>query len=184
MTDRDQVTGQSADQALKQAVQDAAQAAQQAKQTGQAIAQDVASLKETMATMQAASRGVGAETSAATVETEIGPLDFKNLLRLNGKIIVAEELESLRLARRQHDQLFQAHIDHVRDLQAQTLRMSTNSVTHDNDLAKQHLAHRDLATDRTWNIDEVAHLVAKTPVFLDAIAAAVAKGVQDAAKGK
>lgn len=31
-----------------------------------------------------------------------------------------------------------------------------------------------VASDRTWNVDEVAELVAKTPVYLDALAAAVA----------
>jgi len=40
--------------------------------------------------------------------------------------------------------------------------------------------HSDLAIDRQWNVDEVAELVAKTPVFLDAIAGAVAAGVAKA----
>jgi len=40
-------------------------------------------------------------------------------------------------------------------------------------------SHNDqnTAVDRTWNVDEVAQLVAKTPVFLDAISAAVAAAV-------
>jgi len=40
-------------------------------------------------------------------------------------------------------------------------------------------SHNDqnVSVDRVWNVDEVAQLVAKTPVFLDAIAAAVAAAV-------
>jgi len=49
-----------------------------------------------------------------------------------------------------------------------------NAIETANMVAKQAVRHSDLAIDRQWNIDEVAHLVAKTPVFLDAIAAAVA----------
>ena len=35
-----------------------------------------------------------------------------------------------------------------------------------------------VASDRIWNVDEVAELVAKTPVYLDALAAAVAAKIQ------
>lgn len=44
--------------------------------------------------------------------------------------------------------------------------------------------HSDLAIDRQWNVDEVAQLVAKTPVFLDAIAAAVAAAVTQSMANK
>ena len=44
-------------------------------------------------------------------------------------------------------------------------------------VGKQSVRHGDVAIDRQWNVDEVAHLVAKTPVFMDAIAAAVAKSI-------
>ena len=44
--------------------------------------------------------------------------------------------------------------------------------------------HSDLAIDRQWNVDEVAQLIAKTPVFLDAIAGAVASGVAKAVSEK
>jgi hypothetical protein len=95
-----------------------------------------------------------------------------------------EDLESLRLARKIGEQLAAAHTDHVRDLQFQITRMHTNAVTHDTDLNTQKIRHNDLSIDRIWNIDEVAALVAKTPVFLDAISAAVAKGVAEAALAK
>ena len=54
-----------------------------------------------------------------------------------------------------------------------------NAVETANMVSKQAVRHADIAIDRQWNVDEVAQLVAKTPVFLDAIAAAVAKAVQD-----
>jgi len=48
-----------------------------------------------------------------------------------------------------------------------------NAIESANMVSKQAIRHSDIAIDRQWNIDEVAQLVAKTPVFLDAIAAKV-----------
>jgi len=48
-------------------------------------------------------------------------------------------------------------------------------------LTKQHLAHRDVATDRTWNVDEQGFTVAEilnNQTFKDAISAAAAQTVQ------
>ena len=50
----------------------------------------------------------------------------------------------------------------------------TNAVDSSNIENKQAIAHRDIATDREWNVDEVAELVANTSTFKDVIAAAVA----------
>jgi hypothetical protein len=55
-----------------------------------------------------------------------------------------------------------------------------HAVENANFAAKKLLEHGEIAVDRQWNVDEVAQLVAKTPVFLDAIAAMVAKAVADA----
>jgi len=52
-----------------------------------------------------------------------------------------------------------------------------NAVETANMVSKQAVRHGDVAIDRQWNVDEVSQLVAKTPVFLDAIAAAVAATV-------
>ena len=52
-----------------------------------------------------------------------------------------------------------------------------NAVESASMVAKQAIRHGDIAIDRQWNVDEVAQLVAKTPVFLDAISAAVAAAV-------
>jgi len=182
MTDATQSKDQDAGQIVQQAAQAASQAAQEAKQAAQDIAQSVQDVKGAAQAVQEASRGVGAETSGATIETDISPISIGDAWRANVKrtydAYQLEDLESIRLARKTAEQLAQAHTDHVRDLQTQTMRIHTNSITHDNDLNAQRIRHNELSTDRIWNVDEVSQLVAKTPVFLDAIAAAVAAAVQ------
>ena len=59
-----------------------------------------------------------------------------------------------------------------------------NAVETANMIGKQAVRHGDVAIDRQWNVDEVAALVAKTPVYLDAIAAAVAAAVSEALSKK
>lgn len=59
-----------------------------------------------------------------------------------------------------------------------------NAVETANMTAKQAVRHADLAVDRQWNVDEVAQLVAKTPVFLDAISAAVTAAVTESINPK
>lgn len=181
MTDK-QAGEQTAQQLVEQAAQAARQATQQAEQAVQAA--------------QQAARAAGGEAGRQIIDAsrtassqEVGAeREFLVGWSLNAKrtydAYQAEDLESLRLARRTAENLAAAHTDHVRDLQVQITRMHTNAVTHDTDLNTQKIRHNDLSVDRIWNIDEVAHLVAKTPVFLDAIAAAVAKRAQGSAKDK
>jgi hypothetical protein len=175
-----------AGQVAQQAAQAAEQAAQQARQSAQEIAQSVQDVKGAAQAVQEASRGVGAETSGATIETDISPISIGDAWRANVKrtydAYQLEDLESIRLARKTAEQLAQAHTDHVRDLQAQINRAHANSISYDNELQKQHLSHRDLSTDRIWNVDEVSQLTAKTPVYLDALAASIAAAVADAMK--
>ena len=52
-----------------------------------------------------------------------------------------------------------------------------NAVETANMVSKQAVRHADIAIDRQWNIDEVAHLIAKNPIFMDAIAAKVVDAV-------
>lgn len=66
------------------------------------------------------------------------------------------------------------------DLHQLKIQVMQNALVTTDMLAKQAVAHRDIAIDREWNIDEVAKLVAENTVFTSAIAAAVAKAVQDA----
>lgn len=60
-----------------------------------------------------------------------------------------------------------------------------NAVFNSDSLAKQHLAHRDIATDRQWNVDEQGYQVneiLRSETFKDAIAGAVAVAVATALK--
>lgn len=92
----------------------------------------------------------------------------------------------------------QDHDDQLRQISLQALQNAVTLANRTNNLSVDHdsrirafqegevsrtVRHTDLAIDRQWNVDEVAALVAKTPVFLDAIAGAVAAGVA-AAIGK
>ena len=71
------------------------------------------------------------------------------------------------------------------DLHTIRVQMLTNMATNADNLQKQHLAHRDIATDRTWNVDEVSALVAKSGVQADAFVALLSKSIADAlAAGK
>jgi len=63
-----------------------------------------------------------------------------------------------------------------------TTQCLQNAVETANLAGKAALRHADLAVDRQWNVDEIAQLVAKTPVFLDAISAAVAAAVNESMK--
>jgi hypothetical protein len=51
----------------------------------------------------------------------------------------------------------QDHLNNVRTVQLQLL---TNMTVNSDAMQKQHTAHRDIATDRTWNIDEQANMAA------------------------
>ena len=74
--------------------------------------------------------------------------------------------------------------DHLNELRTVRLQMLTNMTVNTDNLQKQHLAHRDLATDRTWNVDEVSSLVAKSGVQADAMVAILAKAIADAVTAK
>jgi len=100
--------------------------------------------------------------------------------------------------KRTYDEYQQVSLDHIRqndayiqkvisDAQADTVEKRNianqslqNAVETANMVGKQAVRHGDLAIDRQWNVDEVAHLVSKTSVFLDAISAAVAAAVANA----
>ena len=74
----------------------------------------------------------------------------------------------------------QAAQDHLNNLRTVQVQLLTNMAGHADDLNKQHTAHRDIATDRTWNIDEVSGLSAKSGVQADAMVALLAKAIADA----
>ncbi len=72
-----------------------------------------------------------------------------------------------------------AHISELRTIRVQML---TNMAVNCDAMQKQHTAHRDIATDRTWNVDEVSALVAKSGVQADAMVALLTRIVADSAK--
>lgn len=86
-----------------------------------------------------------------------------------------ESLESIKRNRSYVDKVLSdaQQADNVR--QAIANQALQNAVETSNMVAKQSVRHADLAVDRQWNIDEVAQLVSNSAVFLDAIAAGVAK---------
>jgi hypothetical protein len=58
-----------------------------------------------------------------------------------------------------------------------------NAVETANMVSKQAVRHSDIAIDRQWNLDEVAHLAVGSTVSVDAIAAAVAAAVVKTLQG-
>ena len=104
--------------------------------------------------------------------------------------------------KRTYDEYQQVSLDHIRqndayiqkvisDAQADTVEKRTianqalqNAVETANMISKQAVRHGDIAIDRQWNVDEVAQLVAKTAISLDAIAASLAGKIADALKEK
>ena len=148
------------DQSVQQAAQKAEQAAQEASQAAQQLSEAV----------QQAARGVGAETSAATIATEVGPAGLFRAWGANVKRTYDEfQDESLVAARRS-----QQEFDAIRNVSLQALQ---NAVETANMIGKQAVAHRDIAIDREWNVDEVSTLTAKSGVQADAFVVALADAI-------
>jgi len=164
MTDGTQSKDQDAGQIADQIAQAASQATQRAEQIAQKVAQDSQAVEQAVQAVQSAARGVGAETSAATIETEITPASIGHAWAANNKLVfdnlVNERFSSMEMSRRLSEELAQAHLDQVRALNAQNLRLHTNSITHDVDMNAQKLRHNELSIDRIWNPDEVAQITA------------------------
>lgn len=72
--------------------------------------------------------------------------------------------------------------DHLNSVRAIREQMLTNMVVNCDALQKQHTAHRDIATDRTWTqVNELeTMLAAKSGVQADAMVTLLAKAVADA----
>ena len=93
-----------------------------------------------------------------------------------------ESLESIKTNRSYVQKVLSDAQQHDNERQNIANQSLQNAVETANMVSKQAVRHSDLAIDRQWNVDEVAELVAKTPVFLDAISAAVAKAVSETLK--
>ena len=93
-----------------------------------------------------------------------------------------ESLESIKRNRTIVDKLLSDAQQHDNVRQTIANQSLQNAVETANMVSKQAVRHSDIAIDRQWNVDEVAQLVAKTPVFLDAISAAVTAAVSETIK--
>lgn len=89
--------------------------------------------------------------------------------------------------RNEHDRAWEANMKanfdqmlaHQASVNGLAIQAMQNAVETANLVGKQAVAHRDLATDRQWNIDEVAQLTANAAIKLDAIAAIIVSDVCD-----
>lgn len=70
---------------------------------------------------------------------------------------------------------------HISELRTIRIQMLTNMATNADNLQKQHMAHRDIATDRTWTQSNELEtmLAAKSGVQADAFVAALMKTLGD-----
>lgn len=186
-------------------VKESAAAAQTAA-TQAAAAANAAQAAASTATQAASQTGAGQtdvsgayRSSGAEVTSDVGQAEA---YLLNMKKLVADELDHAanlrasaadsigRRAKNADDfdgQLRAVALQAVQNAVQASQRINADSI--DSKVRLQHYAesevartvrHSDLAIDRQWNVDEVAELVAKTPVFLDAISGAVAAGVAKA----
>ena len=129
----EQTGQQTAQQLAEQAIQAARQASQQAEQAVQAA--------------QQAARAVGAETSASTIETEVSPASIGKAWASNIKRTydVYQNLDMVAASRSQTD------FDTIRSYAQLAL---ANAVNNADLLAKQAIAHRDIAIERQWNLND------------------------------
>lgn len=76
--------------------------------------------------------------------------------------------------------------DHLNELRTVRLGMLANMSVNSDNLQKQHLAHRDIAVDRTWTqVNELeVMLAAKSGVQADAFVTLLAKAIADALAAK
>lgn len=169
------------------AAQAAAQAAQQAaQQAGQAAAETVRQVID--ATRTARAQEVGAESEFETGSDEFWKAQSQ-LNAINAKRTYDEyqheSLAHIRENRQIVDRMAQLSVDHDSQIRNISLQALQNAVESANMLSKQAVAHRDIAIDREWNVDEVSTLTAKSGLQADlaaAIATAVVAGMVEAKK--
>ena len=99
---------------------------------------------------------------------------FANIKRTYDEYL-HESLESIRRNRTIVDKTLSDAQQHDNTRQNIANQALQNAVETANMVGKQGVRHGDVAIDRQWNVDEVAQLVAKSPIFMDAVAASVAK---------
>ena len=167
------------------AAQAAAQAAQQvAEQIGQAVSQAISKA------MQTQTQTTGASTTQTRVENaDIGGAERLEKDQMNDSGLLFAN------SKRTYDEYQGVSLEQIRQNQTYVNKVLSDALQFDNQrqvtanaalvhaeenanmLAKQAIGHRDIAIDRTWNVDEQGYLVneiLRNQTFKDAIAAAVA----------
>lgn len=91
-----------------------------------------------------------------------------------------ESLQTIREMRDHYAKVASDAQSHDNDLRNLTIQAMQNAVETANMLSKSAVNLFNIAGDRMWNIDEVSGLAAKTPVWLDALAASLASAIADA----
>ena len=189
-----QDVSQAAQAAAQAAAQNmAAQVAQQiAEQVGQAVSQAIQKFMQTTGASTVGTGVSGTQTTGQSTREELGDIggteNIEANLAANTNLIMAntkrtydeyqhESLESVRRNRSYVDKVLSdaaTHDNRVRQIAELAL---SNAVDTANLVNKQAVAHRDVAIDRTWNVDEVSTLTAKSGVQADTIQSIVAATV-------
>lgn len=175
-------------QNAKQLAQDATQSAQNAKQVAQQISEAITQLAAKLsATTAAQTTGAGVFTReelgdiGGTESIEAQLIKDLGILFLNHKhmfdSLFSDQLESIKRNRTHIDVILsnaEANNQKVESLKQQAIQnavenanmIAKNAIVNLDNLQKQHTAHRDIATDRTWNVDEQGYTAAS---ILDAM---------------
>lgn len=98
-----------------------------------------------------------------------------------------ESLETIRHMRTHFDKMVSDAQQYDNQRQVIANQALQNAVETANMVGKQNVRHVDIATDRTWNVDEqgwTVDQILKNETFTSAVAAAVAKAVQDVSSKK
>jgi len=185
-----QDTQQAAQQAAQAAAQNVAnQVAQQiAEQVGQAVSQAISKALQTFTqtTGNAASQtGVFTRQEFADIggaeRLEKDQMSDSGLLFANAKRTYDEyqheSLESIKRNRSYVDKILAENASHDHRVRQIAEVALSNAVDTANLVNKQAVAHRDIAIDREWNVDEVSTLTAKSGAQADMIQTIVAATV-------
>jgi hypothetical protein len=189
-----QDVSQAAQAAAQAAAQNmAAQVAQQiAEQVGQAVSQAIQKFMQTTGAATIGTGVSGAQTTSQSTREELGDIggteNIEANLAANTNLIMAntkrtydeyqhESLESVRRNRSYVDKILAENASHDHRVRQIAEIALSNAVDTANLVNKQAVAHRDVAIDRTWNVDEVSTLTAKSGVQADTIQSIVAATV-------
>lgn len=175
-------TEQDVAQVAQQAAQDLAQAVQAAKQVAQQIQEAIGQTQRSVVDASKTSRPqeVGSESEFETGSDEY----WKFASQINGinakrtyDEYQQESLDGIRINRSLVSRLSQNAVTHDEQVQNVALQALQNAVETANMIGKQAVAHRDIAIDREWNVDEVSTLTAKSGAQADAFVTLLADAI-------